>query len=214
MQLAIDPLDPLQHSEGLVNIISGSGLTDPQTNVNNATYIGTEQLKEFKTELPNSFHSTLLHKITTMGCNKRHLKVGYSLVFDTQTIYARAVDLQSSSWGSKKIKKIKKAYRSSFHWWVCCIVVSLLAQGTNNDRLLQGCTLIKTHLKWDVLSIWQVPLIYHVPKLCHGPLTIPLNFQVLCIKHHGFDQVWISTGCKQDVHIECKYTTASTIVNL
>ena len=50
MQLDIDPLDLLQHSEGLVNIISGSGLTDPQTNVNNATYIGTEQLKEFKTE--------------------------------------------------------------------------------------------------------------------------------------------------------------------
>ena len=74
-------------------------LTDPKINVDKSTYIGTEQLTEFEAGWPDSFHSTLSRKITTMGQSKRHVKVGDSLVFDTETIYARAMGLQSSSRG-------------------------------------------------------------------------------------------------------------------
>jgi hypothetical protein len=63
LQLAIDPLDPQQHSEGLVNVISGSVLTDPKINVDDATHIGAEQLKEFETGWPESFHRTLSKKL-------------------------------------------------------------------------------------------------------------------------------------------------------
>ena len=97
VQMAVDPLDPEQHPrEGLINIATGSVLIQPQINVEKSADIGKKQMKDFESGWPDSFHSTIPRKVTTMALTKKHLKVGEAEVFDTETIYARAMGLQSS----------------------------------------------------------------------------------------------------------------------
>jgi hypothetical protein len=45
---------------------------------------------------PESFHSTLAKRVFTMAINRKHVNMGKAKVFDTETIYARAIGLQSS----------------------------------------------------------------------------------------------------------------------
>ena len=44
---------------------------------------------------PGGFHDTITKKMITMTDNRKHIKVGEVKVFDTATIYSRAMGLQS-----------------------------------------------------------------------------------------------------------------------
>ena len=97
--LCIDPLDPDQHpSDGLVNIVTGMVVTHPSVNVHNAVKLGQTQIKSFKKTWPGGFHDTI-HKIVNTMSFSRNLKLEKSKVFDTETIYARAMTLQATSRG-------------------------------------------------------------------------------------------------------------------
>ena len=45
---------------------------------------------------PYGFHDTINKTVNTMAVTRKHLKLGDVKVFDTETIYARAMGLQSS----------------------------------------------------------------------------------------------------------------------
>ncbi|KAG1655292.1 hypothetical protein GQR58_024612 [Nymphon striatum] len=49
----------------------------------------------FERSWPNGFHDTICKKVTTMAFSRRHVKLGDAKVFDTETIYARAMVVQS-----------------------------------------------------------------------------------------------------------------------
>ena len=55
-------------------------------------------MKSFEEGWPDSFHSTIPKQVTTMALTKKHLKVGETEIFDTETIYARAMGLHTSPW--------------------------------------------------------------------------------------------------------------------
>ena len=95
VELSIDPLDPAQHEDGLVNVVTGKVVTHPSVNVNDAVTLGENQMNAFEKSWPSGFHDTISKTVRTMAVTKNHLKVGDVKVFDTETIYARAMGLQS-----------------------------------------------------------------------------------------------------------------------
>ena len=100
LESCIDPLDPSQHpSDGLLNIVTGKVVTHPSVNVHNAVQLGLTQMETFEKTWPEGFHNTIPRTVTTMSLSRRHLKVGKMKVFDTETIYTRAMALQASSCG-------------------------------------------------------------------------------------------------------------------
>ena len=98
LELCIDPLDADQHpSDGLVNIDSGRIVANPLVNVDNAVYLGSQQLQAFEKSWPAGFHDTIPKLVHTMALPLKHIEVGDTKVFDTEVIYARAMGLQASS---------------------------------------------------------------------------------------------------------------------
>ena len=57
--------------------------------------LGENQMETFEKNWPGGFHDTITKKVITMAVNRKHVKVGEVKVFDTDTIYARAMGLQS-----------------------------------------------------------------------------------------------------------------------
>ncbi|KAG1656584.1 hypothetical protein GQR58_023837 [Nymphon striatum] len=97
LKLCIDPLDVDQPSDGLVNIVTGQIVTHSAVNVDMSLKLGKTQMELFERSWPNGFHDTICKKVTTMAFSRRHIKLGNAKVFDTETIYARAMVVQSSA---------------------------------------------------------------------------------------------------------------------
>ena len=98
LELCIDPLDPEQHPpEGLVNVVTVMVVDQPSVSSHNAVQLGKTKMERFENAWPESFHETIPRVVTTMSVSRKHLKVGQINVFDTETIYARAMGLQTSS---------------------------------------------------------------------------------------------------------------------
>ena len=95
MELLIDHLDPELHQYGLVNVVTGKVVVHPSVKVNNAAILGENQIETSEKSWPGGFHDTITKKMITMADNRKHIKVGEVKVFDTATIYARAMGLQS-----------------------------------------------------------------------------------------------------------------------
>ncbi|KAJ8050093.1 hypothetical protein HOLleu_03161 [Holothuria leucospilota] len=89
----IDPLDLEQHQDGLVNMVTGKVICHPSVNVNNAVTLGKNEMEAFEKSWRSCFHDTIPKSVRTMAVNGNHLKVGEAKVFDTETIYARAMGL-------------------------------------------------------------------------------------------------------------------------
>ena len=94
LELIIDPLDPQQHQEGLINVVTGKAVYHSSVNVNNAIMLGKKQMETFEQSWPEGFHDTIPRKIVTMSVGRKSMKVGDAKVFDTETMYARDMALQ------------------------------------------------------------------------------------------------------------------------
>ena len=97
LELIIDPLDPEQHQEGLVNVVTGKVVCHSSVNVNNAIMVGKKQMETFEQNWPEGFHDTIPRKVVTMSVGRKSVRVGDAKVFDTETMYARAMALQAGS---------------------------------------------------------------------------------------------------------------------
>ena len=93
LELIIDPLAPLQ--QDLLTLVTGKIIRAPSVNVNNAITLGEKQMETFEQSWPDGFHGTIPKKVVTMSNTQKSIKVGDTKLFDTETIYARAVALQS-----------------------------------------------------------------------------------------------------------------------
>ena len=91
---SIDPLHQQHPDEGLVNVVTGRVINHPKINVDSAIELASVQMKTFEMGWPDSFHSPIPRKVNTLELSKKHLKVGETKVFDTETIYTRAMGLQ------------------------------------------------------------------------------------------------------------------------
>ena len=57
--------------------------------------LGTKQMETFEQSWPDGFHGTIPNKVVTMSNTHKSIKVGDTKVFDTETVYAQAMALQS-----------------------------------------------------------------------------------------------------------------------
>ena len=95
LELCIYPLDPEQHSDRLMNIVTGQVVNHSSVNVEKAQLLGKTQMESFERSWPGGVHDPIPKIVTTMALSRKHIKVGYVKAFDTETIYARAMGLQS-----------------------------------------------------------------------------------------------------------------------
>ena len=74
LDICIDPLDPEQHPEGLVKVVTGI-VASSEVNVNNALAIGMKQKNDFEGNWPESFHKTISKKVRTMAMEKKDITI-------------------------------------------------------------------------------------------------------------------------------------------
>ena len=67
LELIIDPLDPEQHQEGLMNVVTGKVVCHSSVNVNNAIMVGKKQMEAFEPSWPEGFHDAIPRKVVTMS---------------------------------------------------------------------------------------------------------------------------------------------------
>lgn len=95
LETCIDPLSPTEHTDGILNIVTGR-IGPDSVNADDAVKIGRAQMKEYEDSWPEGFNSTISNKVITMSADKRSVKCGSDTVYDTQLIYARVMGLASS----------------------------------------------------------------------------------------------------------------------
>ena len=87
LELSIYPLDPEQHQDGLVNVVTGKVVIHPSVNSHNAAILGDNNMDTFEKSWPGGFHDTITKKVITMAVNRKHvIKVGEVKGFDTETV--------------------------------------------------------------------------------------------------------------------------------
>lgn len=91
----VDPLNPEEHPDGILNIVSGR-IGPDSVNVDNAVNTGKKQMVEYESGWPISFNGPLRNKVVTMAASKKGIKCGSGIVFDTELIYSRVMGLLSS----------------------------------------------------------------------------------------------------------------------
>ena len=96
MDVCINPLDPEQHPETIINVVTGM-ISPSSVNVDKAIDIGTRLMVEFVRKLPHGFYDTISMKVETMAATKKSCAVGDSKVYNTELIYSRVIGLQAST---------------------------------------------------------------------------------------------------------------------
>ena len=76
LKLIIDPLDPEQHQEGLVNVITGKVVCHSSVNVNNVIMVRKKQMETFDQTFPEGFHDIIPRKVITMLVGPKSMKMG------------------------------------------------------------------------------------------------------------------------------------------
>ena len=97
LELCIDPLDPAQLSEGLVNVVTGQITNHASVNPDHALQFGRHQMEKFHQSLPESFYQPIPKLVNSMATARKHIKVGDHKIINTEALYARAMSLHNTS---------------------------------------------------------------------------------------------------------------------
>ena len=95
LQTCIDPLEPDDHPQELVNIVTGR-IAPSSVNVDRSVEIGKAQLASYEGTWPDGFNSAIPKQVVTMAVTKKSLTVGNKEVYDVNLIYSRVLGLQQS----------------------------------------------------------------------------------------------------------------------
>ena len=95
LSTCISPLDPSEHKDHLVNIVTGKVAPD-SVNVEQAYNLGFNQVAKFINNLPKGFYRPQTKSVVTMETMKKSIKIGDIPFYDTNLIYSRIIALQIS----------------------------------------------------------------------------------------------------------------------
>ena len=96
LELCINPLDSEQHPQSIINVVNRM-IGPSSVNVDETIDIGTRQMEEFESKLPDGFYDSIPMNVETMAVTKKSVKVADSKVYNTELIYSRVMGLQASS---------------------------------------------------------------------------------------------------------------------
>ena len=91
LQSCIDPMDPTNHPDELVNIVTGR-VAPGTVNAGLSVQIGTAQLREFEESLPDGFNSTISKKVVTMSVNRKAYLSTKTRTCDIYLVFDRYVN--------------------------------------------------------------------------------------------------------------------------
>lgn len=91
----MDPLDPTDHPQNIVNIVSGR-IAPSSVNVEKSVEIGKAQMVLFEDNWPSGFYTPIPKQIVTLDVAKKSVRVGDKDVFDVNLIYSRVLGLQQT----------------------------------------------------------------------------------------------------------------------
>ena len=89
----LDPLQPENHPNGLVNIVIGR-LSPDVVNVDTSVSTGVKQMKQYKAQWTDIFNKPPSKEVVTMAVSRRQIKVGQKPVYNTRLMYSRVLGLQ------------------------------------------------------------------------------------------------------------------------
>ena len=95
LDTCISPLCPDEHPRDIVNVVTGQ-LASDAVNVYKALEMGTSQLQNFTSSLPEGFYAPLSKKVITMISMKKSVKFDDVDVVDTALIYSRVKAMQAT----------------------------------------------------------------------------------------------------------------------
>ena len=95
LEMSMDPLDPTDHPDEIVNIVSGR-MAPNSVNVDKAVEIGKAQMVHFEESWPSGFNTPIPQSIVTMAVAEKSVRVGDKDVYDANLIYSRVLGLQQS----------------------------------------------------------------------------------------------------------------------
>lgn len=95
LQTLIDPLNPDEHPDRLLNVATGS-IAPNNVNVDDAVRKGIEQMVTFEQTWSNDFYQSLSNNVVTMAIGKRSVKCETGIIYDTELIYSRVMGLATS----------------------------------------------------------------------------------------------------------------------
>ena len=93
LAMSMDPLDPTDHPDEIVNIVSGR-MAPKSVNVDKAVEIGKAQMVHFEKNWPSSFSTPILKSVVTMAVAEKSVRVGDKDVYDVNLIYSCVLGLQ------------------------------------------------------------------------------------------------------------------------
>lgn len=80
-EVSMDPLDPTDHPQNIVNIVSGR-IAPSSVNVEKSVEIGKAQMVLFEDNWPSGFYTPIPKQIVTLDVAKKSVRVGDKDVFD------------------------------------------------------------------------------------------------------------------------------------
>ena len=95
LEVSIDPLDPTDHPQEIVNIVSGR-IAPSSVNVDKSVEIGKAQMVLFEENWPAGFNTPIPKQTVTMDVAKKSVRVGDKHVYDVNLIYSRVLGLQQT----------------------------------------------------------------------------------------------------------------------
>ena len=92
----IDPLQPENHHNGHVNIVTGM-LSPDVVYVDTSVSAGVKHMKQYEAQWPESFNKPLSKEVVIMALSRRQIKVGQEPVYDTRLIYSSPLRFSEST---------------------------------------------------------------------------------------------------------------------
>ena len=95
LQLCAHPFDPESNRQNLlINIYTGE-IAPEECNVQRSLEIGSKQLSDFVSHLPDGFYSTIQKKVITMACKPKRKDLNVHEAYNTEMLYSRVMCLLS-----------------------------------------------------------------------------------------------------------------------
>jgi len=95
LEMSTDPLDPTDHPDEIVNIVSGR-IAPSSVNVDKSVEIGKAQMVLFEENWPSGFNTPIPKQIVTMAVALKSVRVGDKNVYDVNLIYSRVLGVQQT----------------------------------------------------------------------------------------------------------------------
>ena len=83
------------HQDGLDNVVTRKVVVNQSVYVDTAVILSDNQMETFKKNWPGGYYHNISKTVSSIAITRKHIRGAISDIFNTDTIYARAIGLHS-----------------------------------------------------------------------------------------------------------------------